>query len=54
MGSSCLVQVSLQTTHNGVPGGTQTPNLQIRNLALCPIELRKHELLYSTFTKRFS
>ena len=45
MGSSCLVQVSLQTTHNGVPRGTRTPNLQIRNLALCPIELWKHETI---------
>lgn len=27
---------------NGAPGGTRTPNLQLRRLALYPIELRAH------------
>ena len=33
-------RTKLSNIENGLPGGTRTPNLQIRSLALCPIELR--------------
>ena len=37
---------------HGAPGGTRTPNLQLRRLALYPIELRARADAYSLSSRR--